>query len=273
MAAPAARRPNATRWLMRRPGMSRRKLLQASASAFMALLARPGGAGAQQDLLQRGVEGLGGMLGGGGGESALSEVQIGRGLKEALRVASRTVVNRVGQAGGYLEDEAIRIPLPGYLETARSVLGAVGAADLLQDLEVRLNRAAEAAAPHAESIFLDAIGEMTVADARDILAGPDDAATRYFQRTMTPELKATFRPIIQGELNQTGAIGTFDRVVARYQAVPFASALGEDAKGRLVGHALEGALNGIFHYLAREEAAIRNDPVKRTTDLLRQVFG
>lgn len=259
---------------MRHLGMSRRRLLEACALSVAALLTAPGGAWAQRELLERGIEGLGGILGGGrGGRSALSEVQIGNGLKEALRVASRTVVSRVGQAGGYLDDQAIRIPLPGYLDTARSVLGTVGAADLLQDLEVRLNRAAEAAAPRAESIFLDAIGEMTVADARDVLSGPDDAATRYFRRTMTPELKATFRPIVERELNQTGAIESFDRVAARYDAVPFASALGQDAKGRLIDHGLDGALDGIFHYLAQEEAAIRNDPAKRTTELLRQVFG
>jgi len=254
-------------------GTSCRRLCAASAVGLGVLAAASGGAWAQQEMIEKGLEGLGGMLSGGGGESALSEVQIGKGLKEALRVASTTVVDQVGQTGGYLEDQAIHIPLPGYLDTARSVLATVGAADLLQDLEVRLNRAAEAAAPHAESIFLDAIGEMTVADARDILAGPDDAATRYFQRTMTPALKSTFRPIIERELNQTGAIATFDQVVAQYDAVPFAGALGQDAKGRLIDHGLAGALDGIFHYLAKEEAAIRNNPAKRTTDLLQQVFG
>lgn len=258
---------------MERVAMSRRRLLGACASGLVTLIAAPGGAWAQRELLEKGIEGLGGVLGGGGGEGALSEVQIGKGLKEALRVASETVVSRLGQAGGYLDDQAIRIPLPGYLDTARSVLQTVGAGDLLQDLEVRLNRAAETAAPHAKSIFFDAIGEMTVADARDILRGPDDAATQYFRRTMTPELKATFRPIITQELGEAGAIATFDQVAARYDDVPFAGALGENAKGRLIDHALEGALDGIFHYLAAEEAAIRNDPAKRATDLLREVFG
>lgn len=253
--------------------MSRRRLLEGGLWSLLALLASPGGARAQQELLEKGIEGLSGALGGGGGQSALSEVQIGKGLKEALRVASETVVSQLGQTGGYLEDQAIRIPLPGYLDTARSVLQTVGAADLLQDLEVRLNRAAETAAPHAKSIFFDAIGEMTVADARDILGGPNDAATQYFRRTMTPELKGTFRPIIEQELGETGAIATFDQVAARYNDVPFAGALGQNAKGRLIDHALDGALGGIFHYLAEEEAAIRNNPAKRTTDLLKQVFG
>jgi len=81
---------------------------------------------------------------------------------------------------------------------------------------------------------------------------------------------------IQRELNQTGAIATFDEVVAQYAAVPFAGALGEDAKGRMIDHCLEGALDGIFHDshdLAKEEAAIRNNPAARTTELLKQVFG
>lgn len=257
-----------------RPAATSRPARFAGCVLGLALLAAaPDVARAQDDLIQKGVEGLGSLLDGGGGAEALSEAQIGRGLKEALRVASEQVVARVGQPGGYLEDQAIHIPLPGYLDTARSVLETVGAAGLLEDLEVRLNRAAETAAPHAERIFLDAIGAMTVADARDILNGPDDAATQYFRRTMTPELKSTFRPIIDRELNAVGAIETFDAVVQQYEAVPFASALGQDAKTRLVDHGLDGALDGIFHYMAEEEAAIRNDPAARTTDLLEQVFG
>jgi hypothetical protein len=210
---------------------------------------------------------------GGGGEGSLTESRIRQGLKEALRQATTTVVKQVGQQGGYLQDPAIHIPLPGYLETTRSVLGQVGAAGMLEDLEVRLNRAAEQAAPRAREPFLDAIAGLTLQDAREILNGPDDAATRYFQRTMTPDLKQSFRPVVDRELENTGAIQALDRIAGKMAQVPFAGNLGDNAKDRLTEHGVEGALNGIFHYLGRQEAAIRQDPAQRTTDLLREVFG
>lgn len=209
----------------------------------------------------------------GDGDSGLSQGKIARGLKEALRVASTEVVSRLGQAGGYLDDPEIHIPLPDYLQTARDGLETVGAAGLLNDLEQQINRAAEKAAPVAESIFFDAIAQMTVADARRILNGPPDAATRYFERTMSPELRTAFRPIVDERLSQTGAMRTLDWTVEQYESIPFGSSLVEDAEGRLVDHTLGGALDGLFHYMAREEAAIREDPAKRTTELLEDVFG
>ncbi len=251
-------------------GFSRRRVLRTSGCGLAVTLLGVSRADAQSGWLGRSLERLEGLANGG---SSLSEAQIGRGLREALEVASRTVVDQLGQHGAYLRDEAIRIPLPGFLGTAQSALQAAGAAGLLDDLEVRLNRAAESAAPQAQALFLDAIGEMTLADGRRILNGPDDAATRYFQRTMTPNLRNTFRPIVAGELQDAGALSAFDQVSREVERVPFVPSLGEPARNQLIDHGVEGALNGIFHYLAEEEAAIRNNPAKRTTDLLRDVFG
>lgn len=254
---------------MIRRTVHRRTLLRLGAAAGAALLLR-GVASAQGSWWERGREALRSL---GGSASGLSESRIRNGLREALRVATGRVIDQVGRAGGYLRDPAIHIPLPGYLENLRSALRWAGAAGMLDDLEIRLNRAAEEAAPEARALFADAIAEMTLDDARRILNGPDDAATRYFQRTMTPELKRTFRPVVDRELERTGAIESLDRVAGRVERIPFARRLGEDAKDRLVEHGVDGALDGIFHYLARQEAAIRNDPAKRTTELLREVFG
>jgi hypothetical protein len=248
------------------PPLRRRAFLGLAASlSAVPLAAHAGWLDTGKDVLK--------SLGGGNGGGSLSDAQIGKGLKAALEVASERVVNQVGQVGGYLDDAAIHIPLPGYLAQAKSLLSTVGAADLLNDLEIKLNRAAETAAPQAREIFLDAIGEMTLKDARDILDGPDDAATQYFKRTMSPDLRETFRPVVDAKLAETGAIQTLDETVAAYDKIPFAGRLAKNAQGRLVDHGLDGALSGLFHYMAKEEAAIRNDPAKRTTDLLKQVFG
>ena len=224
------------------------------------------------DWFERGAEALKDLTGE-GGAGGLSEGRIVDGLKQALEVASRKVVDRVGQPGGYLQDPTIHIPLPDYLQQVRPTLSMLGMGNLLDEVETRLNRGAEQAAPEAQRLFVDAITAMTIEDARGILEGPNDAATQYFRRTMGPDLRETFRPIVARELEQAGAVAAVQEVAAGLDSVPFAQSLGAQATDRLVGHGLDGALDGLFHYLARQEAAIRTDPGARTTEVLKEVFG
>lgn len=195
------------------------------------------------------------------------------GLKETLKVASGRVVNRVGVRDGYNLDSAIHVPLPGFLKTTRSFLAPVGMSGQLDDLEVRLNRGAEQAAPYARSIFWDSISSMTFDDAMGIIKGPNDSATQYFRGKMTPPLTTAFHPVMEKQLEKAGAIRSFDATVNRYDAIPLAPSLGASAKGRLIDHGVSYALGGIFHYLGKEEAAIRQNPAKRTTQILQKVWG
>lgn len=140
---------------------------------------------------------------------------------------------------------------------------------MADDVEERLNRGAEAAAPKTKEIFYTAITEMTLEDAQGIYNGPDDAATQYFRKVTTADLKETVRPIMEQSLKDVGAISAYESLTAEYNDYP----LVPDLKGDLTDHATDQALEGLFHYLAIEEAAIRNDPVKRTTEILTTVFG
>lgn len=237
-----------------------------------AALAATGPAQAQ-GWLEKGLSILKGATGNSGRTGALSLTDATAGLREALTVATGRTVDRVGRSGGYLNDAAIHIPLPNTLKTAQRLMGAVGGSGLLDDLEIRLNRSAERAAPEARSIFFGAIERMTIEDAFTILDGPDDAATRYFERQMTPPLKSAFRPIINDELEDAGAFNALERFVGGTQARALAPAASQYARSDLADHGLGYALGGLFHYLAKEEAEIRNNPVKRTTDLLKRVFG
>ncbi len=154
---------------------------------------------AQGNLLDQGRDLLGGGKSGSGGSSSasgLSNQQADSGLREALRVATQRTVGRVGKQDGYLKDPAIKIPLPGYLGSARDMMAKAGMSGMLDDLELRMNRAAEAAAPKAADIFGKAISSMSVSDAKGIVTGPNDAATQYFKRTTTKPLTAAFRPIM-----------------------------------------------------------------------------
>lgn len=212
---------------------------------------------------------IGTVSGGGDSVSSLSNSDIASGLKEALRVGSERVVGQLGKTDGFNSDPAIHIPLPKSLKTVQSALDKVGASSMLDDLELKLNRAAEAATPKAKEHFLQAIKEMTLEDAKNIYSGPDDAATRYFQTKMTEPLKQSMRPIVSDSIAEVGAVQAYDRVMDKYDTLPFVP----DVKTNLTDHVLEQGLNGIFHYLAKEEAAIRQNPAARTTDLLKRVFG
>ena len=126
---------------------------------------------AQVDLLQKGQDLLGTYGGNVGAQDALSTDEIAAGLKEALRVGSETVVAQLEQTNGFNGDPAIHIPLPGSLDSVKSTLGTVGMSSMLDDLELRLNRAAEAATPKAKTLFFEAIDEMTLDDVQAYLSG------------------------------------------------------------------------------------------------------
>jgi hypothetical protein len=251
-----------------RGALSRRAALTLLAGAALGA-AQPAAA---QSWLQKGRE-LWNTYGGDGGAGGLSVDEIAQGLREALKVGTATVVAQLGTLDGFNADPRAHIPLPSWMATAQNMAQTVGLSGMLDDLELRLNRAAEVATPKAKALFWDAIGAMTIDDAKAIYDGPDDAATRYFQGKMTEPLKTTFRPIVNDGLRDAGAVQAFDDFVAQYAQVPFAPALADNAKGQLVDHGLDGTLAGLFLYLAEEEKAIRQNPAKRTTAILQRVFG
>lgn len=191
------------------------------------------------------------------------------GLKDALRVGSERVVSQLSRADGFNKDPNIHIPLPENLKTVKSALGAIGMAYMMDDLELKLNRAAELATPKAKKVFGDAIQSMSINDAQKILSGPDDAATQYFKGKMSKPLSSEMKPIIKQALNQAGAVQSYDAVMGKYQSLPFVP----NVKANLTQHVVDLGLQGVFHYMAAEEAAIRNNPVKRSTEILQRVFG
>ena len=207
--------------------------------------------------------------GGGSERSGITVEEIGAGLKEALRVGSENVVSRLGRVDGFNKDSAVHIPLPKQLETVRSVLDKVGMSGRLDDLELKLNRAAEVATPKAKRLFLQAITEMTFDDVKRIYNGPKDAATQYFRSKMSPFLAKEMQPVVNDTLSEVGAVQAYDNVMKKYRSVPFVP----DVKADLTDYVIEKGMDGIFYYMAKEEASIRTNPAKRTTELLKRVFG
>jgi hypothetical protein len=199
----------------------------------------------------------------------LSVNEIDSGLREALRIGSARVINQIGVENGYNNDNLIHIPLPRALAKANNFANKVGLGHIFNELEERLNRAAEQAAPQAKGIFFKAIEELTLSDVKQILEGPDDAATRYFEKKMTAQLIQAMHPIVDESLNQVGAVRLYNDLTLKFQAIPFAPSMDAD----LSLYVVDKGIDGLFFYLAEEEAAIRNNPTKRTTAILKRVFG
>lgn len=212
---------------------------------------------------------LGSILGSG----ILSQADAAAGIRAALGNGIDHAIGIVGKQDGFLLNNLIKIPLPKYLQDVQSVLGAVGAAGLLNDLETQLNRGAERAAPAAKNIFLDVISGLTIQDAIGIVQGADNAATEYLQSRAAPRLVELFSPIMENALGNTGALQLLDQVSGQMKNIPFAPQLGADAKTDLISHGVNYALSGVFKYVAEEERLIRVNPAKRTSAILRRVFG
>ncbi|MEH6639281.1 MAG: DUF4197 domain-containing protein [Porticoccaceae bacterium] len=201
--------------------------------------------------------------------AALGSADVSAAFKQALQIGAENVTDQLGKSNGFNDDPLIHIPLPKQFQTVKSVLSTVGMSAPVDDLELKLNRAAEAATPLAKDLFLKSINSMTFDDAMAIYQGPEDSATQYFKSRMTPELKSAMLPIVDSSLAEVGAVQAYDRVMGEYQALPFVP----DVKADLTNHVLERALDGVFLYLGKEEAAIRSDPIRQTTALLQRVFG
>lgn len=218
----------------------------------------------------------------GSGSFPLTEQEVVKGLKEALRVSTDTAVNIVSQTNGYFRDELIKIYLPPEADQImkykdNAMLQAVGVSKLIDDVVFRMNRAAEDAASSATPIFLNAIQSMTIQDAFSILNGSDTAATNYFRRNTYQQLQASFKPKIRNSLNQPlvgniSANKAWSSLTNKYNDVA-AIAGWQEVSTQLDVYVTRKALNGLFLKLSMEEKAIRKDPKARVTDILERVFG
>nr|WP_320190923.1 DUF4197 domain-containing protein [uncultured Desulfobacter sp.] len=206
---------------------------------------------------------------GGSDSGSLSNSEIISGLKEALETGAGTVIGQLGAENGFNSDSSIHISLPSYLSKAQFLMDKAGLGSYTDDLELKLNRAAEAATPKAKALFMNAISQMSFDDATSILNGADDAATQYFKKKTSDDLTEAFTPVVEKTLEEVGVVKSYDQMMAQYKSMP----LVPDVKGNLTNYAVEEALNGIFYYLAKEEKAIRENPAKQTTALLKKLFN
>lgn len=201
--------------------------------------------------------------------SSFSTEDLQKAFKQALSQGTETIVNQLGVKDGFNKDPDVHIPLPKSLKKAQSTLDQFGMGKYMSDLETKLNRAAEAATPEAKALFINAIKDMSFEDVQRIYSGSDDSATQYLKEKTSPQLKDKMAPIIDRTLDEVGALKAYDTAISKYKKLPFVP----DVKADLHNHVISKGLDGMFHYIAQEEADIRKDPVKQTTELLKKVFG
>lgn len=205
----------------------------------------------------------------GSGISALSSDTVEQGLKQALDIGVDLVTDQLGAVDGFNADPVAHIPLPDEVQTAQKLMSAAGLGSYADEIELRMNRAAEQTMQDAGDILINAVRQMTVADAKGILQGPEDAATQYLRRVSGSDIEGRLRPMITDALSDTGALSLYDQMVGQYAQLPFVP----DLKASLTDHATDKAMDGLFHYIALQEADIRSDPTRWTTDILKQVFS
>jgi len=203
------------------------------------------------------------------GSGALTEKDATDGIKEALIKGTGESINIVSAIDGYWKNPDIKIPFPPEAQNMESKLRAIGMGKTVDQFNESINRAAEKAAAKAKPIFISAIKGMTVKDALNIVKGEKNAATMYLKTTTSPDLKTAFQPEIKTSLDAVNATKYWGDLVSAYNMIPFVKKMNPD----LPAYVTDRAVEGLFVMIAREELKIRTDPMARTSELLKKVFG
>jgi len=204
-----------------------------------------------------------------GNTGTIGQTQIAAGLKEALKQGVDKQVVKLTQRDGFFGNSLVKIALPTELQKVESGLRKVGLGSLADEGVKALNRAAENAVKEATPIFVDAITQMTISDATNILMGQQNAATQYLQRTTTKSLYQKFNPVIKSSFNKVGADQVWSNLISKYNAIPMVQKVNPD----LTDYVTEKALEGVFIMIEKEELNIRNNVSARSTNLLKSVFS
>lgn len=211
--------------------------------------------------------------------TALSQDQVVNGLKEALGKGVERAVASLGRTNGFLTNMNVKIPMPAKLQSVEKGLRVAGQGKLVDDFVTSMNRAAEQAVPTAAAVFGDSIKQMSIADAKGILGGPNDAATQFFRRTTQTNLHAKFYPLVQKATDSVGVTASYKQMMSKFTT---ADSLGGLFGGKspvkldaadIDSYVTDRAMDGLFKVVAEEEKSIRANPVARTSDLLQKVFG
>jgi hypothetical protein len=202
--------------------------------------------------------------------TTVTQTEAAQAIREALDQGVGSGINLLNKQDGFFGNQAYKLFLPQEAQKIESTLRQVGMSSLVDKAILQINRAAEDAVGYARPIFLDAIKEMTIADAINIIQGPKDAATQYFRNKTTEKLVKAFSPVVKSSLEKFSATKYYADMINAYNGFPTTmNKLNPD----LPSYVVDKAVTALFDQIAQEEANIRANPVARTTDILKKVFG
>ncbi len=206
------------------------------------------------------------MLSGGSG---LSQEDAAKGIKEALINGVTKGTDLASKLDGYYKNPEIKIPFPPEAKKAESMLRSIGMGKQADDAILSMNRAAEDAAVGAKDIFVDAVKQMSIQDALSIIKGDTSAATNFLKRTTSTKLTEKFTPVIKKSLDKVDATKYWTTAMNGYNRIPMVEKINPD----LTAFVTQKAMDGLFSMIAKEEGLIRRDPLARTSEILKKVFG
>ncbi len=201
---------------------------------------------------------------------SLTNSDVVGGLKEALQKATQYAVTNLGADNGFLNNQRVRIPMPGSLQKVESTLRSLGASKYADEFVETMNHAAEKAIVKAAPIFTKAVSEMSFEDGMKILKGPDNAATEYFRSKTENNLSQQMLPITKQMTDSSGVTSSYKTMIDK---LGFAKSLVGENNVDLDQYVTQKAVDGLFVMVAEEEKNIRKNPVEQTTNLLKKVFG
>ena len=202
--------------------------------------------------------------------SKVTESEAGQGIKEALTQGVTNAVLNLNKTDGFFGSEAYKLFLPPDAKKIETTLRNLGMGAQVDKAILSINRGAEDAVGYAKPIFVDAIKQMTITDALNIIKGPKNAATQYFKQKTTQKLIEAFTPSVKSSLEKVDATKYYGDIVNTYNKLPTTfKKVNPDLTSFVVGKAVDA----LFDQVAKDEANIRTNPVARTTDILKKVFG
>ncbi len=201
----------------------------------------------------------------------VSQTEAAGGIKEAMAQGVKRAITQLGREDGFNSDPAVRILVPKQMRKIADTARQLGAGKKVDQFELSMNRAAEKAIPAAADIFADAVRQMTVQDAINIVRGDQDAGTQFFRRVTEDKLREKFMPIVSDATAKTGVTKRYKEMSGKNSGIT--KLLGGGESIDLDRYVTDKSMDGLYHYVAEQEKDIRKNPLKQSSSLLRRVFG
>lgn len=205
------------------------------------------------------------------GNNKLSQNDAAGGIREAMAQGVSRAIKQLGREDGFNKDPIVRILVPKQLRKAADLSRQLGAGKKVDQFELSMNRAAEKAIPAAADIFADAVRQMTIQDAVNIVRGDKDAGTQFFRRVTEDKLREKFMPIVTDATAKAGVTKRYKEMTGKNSGIT--KLLGGGDSIDLDHYVTDKAMDGLYHYVAEQEKEIRKNPMKQSSNLLRKVFG